>query len=1324
MASLREIFRPPIFADEDQTRTAYHLNAILILTAGALATLTVIMLINNGFQFRPNTLILSSLVILMAGLLVVLRRQHVRFASYTFLIATWFGLVYLAWNSEGIRDSAYVGLFILVLAAGLLLGGRSAILFAALSIVAGWFLVYNEAQGTISPILDTPLSQAGELTFVYILAGSLVYLIISDLQQSLQRIRQSNEELTASKAQLEERVNARTKDLGLANQIGQEISQLRDVESLLLRAVELVCEQFDLYQVQIYLVDEAQENLVLFASTGHAGSRLLEEEHRLPISHTSLNGRAAVIKQPVIVSDTAVNPLFRSHPLLPDTRSEMVVPLIISGRVLGVLDLQSDKTGAFSEENLPAFKAIVSQLAIALENARLFTELAEAEHEATLFKFGIDQSSSSVFLTDLNGTITYVNPAFETIYGYSADEAIGQTPRILKSGLLTADDYDDFWQKLLSKEVVAGEIVNRAKDGRLIPISGSNNPIMTPDGELVGFLAIHTDITERKQVDESLAKQARDLQTVAELATAVTTILDQKQLLQAVADLTKEHFNLYHSHIYLLDDSGANLVLAAGAGEVGRQMVAAKHVLPLDKERSLVARAARLRQNIIVNDVRTEPGFLRNAMLPGTRSEMVVPLIVGDQLLGVLDLQSDTIDHFTAQDAGIQATLATQTAVALQNARLYQQTQIALTETNTFRQIAEATGQGIGLAAMTGEIVYMNPAFIHLLGCDTLSYVQGRHITEFYRPEDADFVRSEVIPVVLTEGVWAGEIPVQQRDGTLVPTIHSVFIVRDENGQPLYLGNSVIDITERKAAEETQQKLAAELDNERRTLQAIFKNLPAGIFVAEAPSGRPLLVNDLATQILGRSLAANVNPGELTQTYGAYVYGTNQLYPMEKLPLMRAMQGEKSTVDDIEYRSETGNILLEVTGAPILDTVGKVTAVIMFFQDITNRKQIELARNRLTRELEERLEQVNALQRAMTRQGWESFLEATERPLHGFHYLEEKLQPIQTNISEVAPGIGIDLAEITETAVHPSQTMMAIPLQLHGESIGIIGARSTSGTPLNTEQQTLLAALTAQVAEALERARLFEETELGRQRLDAQAKELAVINEVAQSVSQLLEPADLLETIFKQVQRTLAADAFIVATYDPHTEMLAYPLVYDMGQRFQPPPAHPAADNPWMQVVHTGQPRLLNRTPEEVAERLADLAGAPEQRLGQRGKVSASLIFVPLFLGQQTIGALSVQSYAHAAYNERDLALLTGIANHVAVALENARLYTETQRRAEREALVNAITQKIQSTMTVENALETAVTELGRIFQAPYAAIEIALTGQQNGRSNLTHSKE
>jgi GAF domain-containing protein len=174
---------------------------------------------------------------------------------------------------------------------------------------------------------------------------------------------------------------------------------------------------------------------------------------------------------------------------------------------------------------------------------------------------------------------------------------------------------------------------------------------------------------------ENTQKIAADMETVANVGIATSTITDTGHLLQEVVDLSKRSFNLYHVHIYLLNEAGDTLELAAGAGEVGKQMVREKRSIPLDSEQSLVARAALAQIGVVVNDVSTDPNFLPNPLLPDTRSELAVPMLVAGKAIGVLDVQSEIVNRFTEVDVSIQTTLASQIAVALQNARSFSHSQ-------------------------------------------------------------------------------------------------------------------------------------------------------------------------------------------------------------------------------------------------------------------------------------------------------------------------------------------------------------------------------------------------------------------------------------------------------------------------------------------------------------------------------------------------------------------------------------------------------------------------------------------------------------------------
>jgi PAS domain S-box-containing protein len=150
--------------------------------------------------------------------------------------------------------------------------------------------------------------------------------------------------------------------------------------------------------------------------------------------------------------------------------------------------------------------------------SRIIAKRKQAEEELLKFKIGIERSNEVMFITDINGTIVYANPAFEKIYGYSREETLGKTPRILKSGILPQEVYKQFWDMLLAKKVVTGEIINKTKDGRLLNIESSANPILDKAGNITGFLTIQHDITYRKLSEVALRESEERYRKLVELS--------------------------------------------------------------------------------------------------------------------------------------------------------------------------------------------------------------------------------------------------------------------------------------------------------------------------------------------------------------------------------------------------------------------------------------------------------------------------------------------------------------------------------------------------------------------------------------------------------------------------------------------------------------------------------------------------------------------------------------------------------------------------------------------------------------------------------------
>ena len=161
------------------------------------------------------------------------------------------------------------------------------------------------------------------------------------------------------------------------------------------------------------------------------------------------------------------------------------------------------------------------------------------------------------------------------------------------------------------------------------------------------------------------------------------------------------------------------------------------------------------------------------------------------------------------------------------------------------------------------------------------------------------------------------------------------------------------EIVERKRAEvalqQQQEQLetlvlerTAELDNQHRLFQAVLQNMPAGVFVVKAPLGELFLINETARKLLVKEADSSIGINDLAETYAAYRYDSNELYPTEEMPLVRGLLGETSQIDDMEIHHPAGKrVLLNVVGAPIYDATDQIQASIAIFHDITEQKKAE-----------------------------------------------------------------------------------------------------------------------------------------------------------------------------------------------------------------------------------------------------------------------------------------------------------------------------------------------------------------------------------------------
>lgn len=189
----------------------------------------------------------------------------------------------------------------------------------------------------------------------------------------------------------------------------------------------------------------------------------------------------------------------------------------------------------------------------------------------------------------------------------------------------------------------------------------------------IGTLAqTFNTMTERLgRAFDDVRRRGLQVQTAADVSRRLSAVTDPRQLAMEVVEQVQRAFDYYYAQIYLLDETGENLVLTGGTGDAGAAMMARGHSLL--KGRGLVGRAADTNASVLIPDVSLEEGWLPNELLPDTKTEAAVPISTGNQVLGVLDVQHSEVNGLTVDDVTLLESLAGQAAISLQNARSYEE---------------------------------------------------------------------------------------------------------------------------------------------------------------------------------------------------------------------------------------------------------------------------------------------------------------------------------------------------------------------------------------------------------------------------------------------------------------------------------------------------------------------------------------------------------------------------------------------------------------------------------------------------------------------------
>lgn len=363
---------------------------------------------------------------------------------------------------------------------------------------------------------------------------------------------------------------------------------------------------------------------------------------------------------------------------------------------------------------------------------------------------------------------------------------------------------------------------------------------------------------------------------------------------------------------------------------------------------------------------------------------------------------------------------------------------------------------------------------------------------------------------------------------------------------------------------------------------------------------------------------------------------------------------------------------LTAEDAPMLKVIGENLAYAIENVELFARAQTSV-------------QELERAQRGYVRETWGSRLPGQELV---YTQKEDAFAPANGNgLGKVVPGTE---APGTNGSTKDSETggTLSVPITLRGEVIGTVDLFDVTQERFwNEEEKALASSVVEQMALAVENARLFEDAQ-------ARAQELATINQISQAATMAHDLETLFQGIYEQLKTTMPCDAMIVNLHDAATGETRTPFLIDNDIRYAEAAAKLDLESVLGQAIVTGKPQLIHRTPEEVAE----LQGRPG--ISGSNHPSCSLLYVPMILNQQIIGTLSTHSYKYDAYTPSHVSLLSGVANTLAVGLDNARLFQETQQRAQETAIINELARELSGELEQENLFARVQEALPRLMPA------------------------
>jgi signal transduction histidine kinase/CheY-like chemotaxis protein/HAMP domain-containing protein len=499
------------------------------------------------------------------------------------------------------------------------------------------------------------------------------------------------QERTRELAAASERMRRRALQLQTAAEVAAAISSLQEVGTLLPRVAQLISERFGWYHVGIFLVDDEREYAVLQAANSVGGQRMLERGHRLEVGEVGIVGRVTKTGQPRIALDVGLDAVYFGNPDLPETRSEMALPLKIGDRVIGALDVQSRQASAFEDEDVALLTTLADQVAVAIHNAQLYEQtqralaevqtlhrqyvrrewaqlVAERRHLGYEYRrMGLmsqaGQASPEMALALDRGEVVALPDLTQELPGRAEERAVG--------------DGHDGHDVEPPRAALAAPIKLREEIIGVLDVQEMDHPREWTDDEIALVQSVSDQLAlalENARLFTDAQRRADQMATLHRIGLSLTAGLQLERVLQSLYEQCSKVLVADTFYVALYDEDTGRIDFPLLTGLDGPLEV---EPLNIRQQPGITGYVIRSGRPLHVPDTHAVPGDAPYRAVPLTqqpnRSYIGIPLTSRGRVIGVLSVQGREPHAYSQDDVELLRTISAQAAIAIENARAYEQ---------------------------------------------------------------------------------------------------------------------------------------------------------------------------------------------------------------------------------------------------------------------------------------------------------------------------------------------------------------------------------------------------------------------------------------------------------------------------------------------------------------------------------------------------------------------------------------------------------------------------------------------------------------------------